>query len=129
LFQAEEEIARLPERIHMASGSGNTLHTLIQQEVLMRKKEWRWFVALAVTLVFTAEFMGAAAAEDVPRITKEDLKGRLGDPNVVIIDVRTGSDWKASDLEIKGAIREEAKKVSEWASKFDKNKTIVVYCA
>jgi len=86
-------------------------------------------VALAVTLVFTAGFIGTAAAEDVPRITKEDLKGKLGDPNVLIIDVRTGSDWKASDVKIKGAIREEAKNVSEWAPKLDKNKTIVLYCA
>jgi predicted sulfurtransferase len=95
----------------------------------MRKTGWKWFVALAVTLVFTTGFIGAAAAKDVPRMTKEDLKAKLGDPNVVIIDVRTGSDWKASDLKIKDAIREEAKNVSEWTPKLDKNKTIVLYCA
>jgi rhodanese-related sulfurtransferase len=86
-------------------------------------------MALAVTLVFTAGFIGAAAAKDVPRMTKEDLKGKLGDSNIVIIDVRTGSDWKASDVKIKGAVRKKAGKVSKWASDYDKNKTIVLYCA
>jgi predicted sulfurtransferase len=95
----------------------------------MKKRGWKLFVALAVILVFTAGFIGAAGAKDVLRMTKEDLKGKLGDPDVVIIDVRTGSDWNASDVKIKGALREEANNVSKWASKLDKNKTIVLYCA
>lgn len=84
---------------------------------------------MAAALVFTAGFMGAAAAKDVPRMTKEDLKGKLGDSNVVIIDVRTGSDWKDSDQKIKGAVRKKAEKMSNWASNYDKSKTIVLYCA
>lgn len=95
----------------------------------MRKTGWKWFVAMAVTLVFTAGFIVAASAADVPRMTKEDLKGKLGDSNVVIVDMRTGSDWKASDQKIKGAIREKAQNVSEWAPNLDKSKTIVLYCA
>jgi predicted sulfurtransferase len=95
----------------------------------MRKTGWRSFVALAVALVFTAGFVGAAAAKDVPRMTKEELKAQIDDPNVVIIDVRIGADWKASDVKIKGAIRLKSQNVSEWAPKFDKNKTIVLYCA
>ncbi len=62
-------------------------------------------------------------------MNKEDLKGRLGDPDLVIIDVRTASDWKASDSKIKGATREKSKNVAEWAPKLDKSKTIVLYCA
>jgi predicted sulfurtransferase len=95
----------------------------------MRNTTWRLIVAFTVSLVFIAGFIGATAATDVPRMDKEDLKARLGDPEVVIIDVRTARDWKASDLKIKGAIREEAGNVSEWAPKLDKNKTIVLYCA
>jgi predicted sulfurtransferase len=95
----------------------------------MRKTEWRFFLVLAVTLVFTAGFIGVAAAKDVPRITKEDLKEKLDHPSVVIIDVRAERDWKASDVMIKGATRENPKNVGEWAPNFDKNKTIVLYCA
>ena len=90
-----------------------------------------WFFAVIVA-VFLACFSGpvtVGAADDVPRITKEQLKDMLGDPNLVIIDVRTGPDWRASDTKIKGAIREKPHKVDQWAGKFDKEKTYVLYCA
>jgi rhodanese-related sulfurtransferase len=72
----------------------------------------------------------AIAAEGdmkVKLMTKDELKSRLDDPNLVIVDVRTGRDWDASELKIKGAVRAEAKKVSEL--KADQEKTLVTYCA
>ena len=80
-------------------------------------------------LVFAGAFLAAAVAKDVPRMTKEQLKEMLGSENVVVIDVRTGKDWKASDVKIKGAVREYSKAVKEWAGKLDKGKTVVLYCA
>jgi len=53
----------------------------------------------------------------------------LGNPDVVIIDVRVGKDWKDSQSKIKGAIREKPKKAKLWADKYDKGKTYVLYCA
>ena len=53
---------------------------------------WAW------GLVFAGAFLAAAVAKDVPRMTKEQLKEMLGSENVVVIDVRTGKDWKASDV-------------------------------
>lgn len=82
-------------------------------------------ISLAVIFVFSA----AAFADDVPRITKEELKGLLGNPDVVVLDVRTNSDWKSSDYKIKGAVRESKSKVSEWAEKYSKDKKLVLYCA
>ena len=61
-------------------------------------------------------------------MTKEELKEMLDDPNAVIIDVRTGRDWSASDVKIQGAIRKASREVNEWASKLDKGKTYVLYC-
>lgn len=71
----------------------------------------------------------AVAAETVPRISKEDLKAKLGSADVVIIDVRTDRDWESSDLKIKGAIRENPGIVDFWADNYPKDKTIVLYCA
>ena len=51
-----------------------------------------------------------AAAQDVQRITKEELEGKLENPDLVIIDVRSGRDWKSSEAKIKGAVREEPRK-------------------
>ncbi len=66
---------------------------------------------------------------DVPRMSADELKGRLGDPALVVIDVRQAADWEASPAKIKGAMREDYKDVSGWASNYSKDKTIVLYCA
>jgi rhodanese-related sulfurtransferase len=53
----------------------------------------------------------------------------LGNPDLVIIDVRAQKDWKESDLKIKGAVREDPETVESWANNYSKAKTIVFYCA
>jgi len=66
---------------------------------------------------------------DVVRIQVDDLKARLDDPTLVLIDVRAAGDWEGSTAKIKGALREDGDKVAQWASKYPKDKTIVLYCA
>ena len=66
---------------------------------------------------------------DAPRMTKDELKARLGNLDLLIIDARYGKDWTDSDLKIKGAIREDPKAFDSWASKYPKDKTLVFYCA
>ena len=74
--------------------------------------------------------MGAAAmAQDVPRMSKDELKDMIGNPDLVIVDVRSGRDWSSSESKITGAVREEPKKASSWADKYEKDKTFVFYCA
>lgn len=66
----------------------------------------------------------------VQRITKEELKALLNDASVVVIDVRTDWSWKESDKKIKGALREDPlADVKTWASRYPKEKRIVLYCA
>jgi predicted sulfurtransferase len=69
------------------------------------------------------------AQENVPRMTKEDLKPLVGDPNVIVIDVRSLGDWNKDTLMIKGAIREDPMDVPDWMDKYAKEKTLVFYCA
>jgi len=66
----------------------------------------------------------------VPRITKEEVKSMLGNPDVIILDVRAARDWKDSESKIKGAIREDRKgEASTWMDKYQKDKILVLYCA
>jgi hypothetical protein len=67
--------------------------------------------------------------QDVPRMTVDELKSRLNDSSLILIDVRAPGDWSTSSTKIKGAVREVLEKVEEWAPKYDKGKTIVLYCA
>ena len=73
--------------------------------------------------------VGVVSAVEAPRITKEQLKPMIGDPNVIIIDVRTAHDLSESDLKIKGAVRENAAQEQGWLNKYPKDKTIVFYCS
>jgi rhodanese-related sulfurtransferase len=70
-----------------------------------------------------------ASAADPLRITKEELKRRLGNPDIVIVDVRSGSDWTGSERKIAGAVREAPNDVGGWEKRYAKDKPLVLYCA
>jgi hypothetical protein len=74
-------------------------------------------------------FVSPLLSADAARMTKDELKALLGNPNLILLDVRTGSDWKDSDLKIQGAIREEPEQIKSWSKKYSKEKIIVLYCA
>ena len=69
-----------------------------------------------------------ASASDVPKITAEELSVRLGSPDLIVIDVRIERDWKSSTLKVKGAVWEDFQDVDTWAQRYQKDKTIVLYC-
>ena len=68
-----------------------------------------------------------ASSADAPRMTKEALKAMLGNPDLIILDVRLGNEWTESDLKIKGAVREDPENIVSWANKYSKDKTLVFY--
>ena len=85
------------------------------------------FPTMALSMTMVRVFTIQAMAGDVPRITKEELKSMLGNPDVVILDVRGSNSWKASEKKVKGAIWEDYKNVESWADKYPKDKTLVLY--
>ncbi len=95
----------------------------------MEKRRFIIFFSVAVSLAVVGVFTWAARADEVPRITKEELRNLLGNPDVIVLDVRTGASWKEDKLKIKGAVREDPKEVSSWAPKYPKDKILVFYCA
>lgn len=64
---------------------------------------------------------------EAPRISKEDLKPRLDNPDTVIIDVRR--DQKQALTKIKNAVLEDPDKVDAWAEKYSGSPFIVLYCS
>jgi rhodanese-related sulfurtransferase len=63
------------------------------------------------------------------RITTEELKQRLGNPEIAIVDVRSGSDWTGSERKIAGAVREEPNDLGGWEKRYTKDKPMILYCA
>ena len=71
----------------------------------------------------------ASAKGEALRMTKEELKDRLGASDLVILDVRAQQDWEAGEGKIRGAVREDPGAFDQWAAKYPKEKTLVLYCA
>jgi len=92
------------------------------------KRDQRLFPKWAILICFASSiFLTEALAAEVPRISKEELQAMLGNPEVIIIDVRAGGDWTAGDSKIKGALREDPSKVETWVDKYPKDKTLIFY--
>lgn len=83
-----------------------------------------YLLLLAFTLLFTLPL----AAASIPKMDKDELKNQLGSENVVVVDVRTGRDWSASEFKIKGAVRVNDGDLTALESN-DKEQTFVLYCA
>jgi rhodanese-related sulfurtransferase len=81
------------------------------------------FIVIAVWVTSTVN------AENVPRITKEQLKGMYDNSDLLILDVRSGRDWKASEFKIQAAERAAPSEFKSWAKKYPKDISIVLYCA
>ena len=101
----------------------------------MKRRAWFMFLLMFVAAVCLTG-MGkrpavktAKTAKEVQRMTTEELKARLGDADLMVIDVRTEGDWKESDQKIAGAVREDPAVLDTWAGKYPMEKTLVLYCA
>jgi hypothetical protein len=88
-------------------------------------------VLVVFAVVFAATLLWAAepGKNDVPKKSTKEVLAMLGNPNVVIIDVRAEWDWAKSKTKIKGAVREEPALVDKWAVKYAREKIIILYCA
>ncbi|MBI5578306.1 MAG: hypothetical protein HY895_04065 [Deltaproteobacteria bacterium] len=89
-----------------------------------------WVRVLLVALLAFVSYPGTGGlAAEAPRMEKEQLKTQLGNPDVVVLDVRAFTDWAMTKEKIKGAVRENPRNLEDWSGKYPKDKTIVLYCA
>jgi hypothetical protein len=90
-------------------------------------KKITYFIILPLLMLLTGISM--SEAKDVPMMTKEELKAQLDNPDIMILDVREGRDWKSSEFKIKGASRANPNDFDTWAMTYPKDKTLILYCA
>jgi rhodanese-related sulfurtransferase len=95
----------------------------------MRRVLFLSLIALALGAAGTALCAETALTIDnVPKMTIDELKGMLNSPDLVVVDVRSANDWEESGTKIKGAVRENPRKLASWLNKYPKGSTIVLYC-
>jgi rhodanese-related sulfurtransferase len=85
-------------------------------------------VILLFALMAVAMAGGMPDLDAVPRVSLEELKSRLGDPDLVIIDTRRFEDM-VPPTKIPGAIVVQYDKVDQWSDRIPKDKEIITYCA
>ena len=102
-----------------------------KQEGVMKIRKQVQYVGMAAFMlgIFTCVVPFTLRAEDAPRMDKDELKALLDNPGVIILDVRTSTDWKQSDQKIKGAVRPDTGDVDTWEKVYPKDKTLVLYCS
>ncbi len=79
-------------------------------------------------LFFCFSGSGFTVELEIDRMTKEELQSKRVDTNVVVVDTRSGRDWKSSEFKIKGAVRP-GNDIVQWAKSYDKDTVFVLYCA
>jgi len=85
--------------------------------------------ALIIGLMIFFNAHAFRSPDDVARMSVEELKQQLENPNLMIIDVRTADDWNSSTMKIKGSIREDPSEATTWMAKVPPRKILVFYCA
>ncbi len=86
-------------------------------------------VVFGSILILMGLLSSVVYSQEPPKIGKEELRTMLGNPNVLILDVRIEGEWRASEKKIQGAIRENPEEVKLWLDKYPKDKTLVFYCS
>lgn len=89
----------------------------------------RTILVIALFLAMSGYLPVSAFGAEAPRMEKDAVKARLGQSDIIVIDVRATTDWLLTREKIKGAVREEPKYFDEWYGKYPKGKVIVLYCA
>lgn len=86
------------------------------------------FIFLGImTLALLTSF--CSARNDAKRVDKDTVRSWLGQPDVLIIDVRAPQDWAGSDQKIAGAVRREPDGMATWGKTLPQGKKIVTYYA
>ncbi len=86
-------------------------------------------IVFVTVLILAGLLSSIAFSQEPPRISKEELRAMLGDPNVLIVDVRISDEWKASDKKIQGATWKNPEQIRSWLTQYPKDKTLVFYCS
>lgn len=89
------------------------------------------FVCLLALAAPVLSFGWGRAPSDaaVDKVSPEYVATRLGQPGVLVLDVRAPADWRESGTKIAGAVRRDPGAVAQWAKELPPDKELILYCA
>ena len=86
-----------------------------------------FFSVLLAGFVINVDPTDASSSGDIPFISIEELKDKLGVPSVVILDVRIPKHIATSRFKVKGAVWVNPKEIDQWIHLFSRDSTYVLY--
>lgn len=86
-------------------------------------------LALFLSLAACSALLRSDDTGKVAWTSKEELLTLLDDPTLILLDARSGKDWKRSDRKIRNAQRLDASEIDSWEGRYAPDQKIVVYCA
>ena len=89
----------------------------------------RLHIVIASAFLTLALAVAAYAGDAIARMQVGELASRLGDPALLVVDVRRSADWDRSATKIQSAKRLPFNDIESWAQDLDRGTTIVLYCA
>jgi hypothetical protein len=99
-------------------------------EANLSKGKLAFILCLTVLGAMACAALTPGKSVEAQKISKEQLLSMMGNPEVVILDVRESGSWKDSKVKIKRSVREDPEKdVQGWFDKYPKDKTLVFYCS
>ncbi len=84
-------------------------------------------VAVLLLIALAAYSAMPTTVEQVPRLTKENVKEMIGKPDVVIVDIRYIKQYEQSDKKLPGAVFVQPEDFDEFVKNQPKDKTYVLY--
>jgi hypothetical protein len=85
------------------------------------------FATALILVALTGYSAPPTTVEQVPRLTKEQVKDILGKPDVVIVDIRFIKQYEQSDRKLPGAVFVQPEDFDQFAKDHPKDKTYVLY--
>lgn len=95
----------------------------------MMKKYSRIVLVLWTCLLSAGCLKNFSSDSGTPKINRDEVKAMVGQPDVVILDVRIDEEWKKGEWKIKGAIHENPEDFKSWYAKYQKEKALILYCS
>jgi hypothetical protein len=112
------------------------MKTSINKRKQVPKVTLQYLVKKICFLIFAAGLaVGLApalsrAADDVPRMTIQELKARMDrGEKIIILDVRSGADYASSKIKISGAVRIPLDQLNVRYKELSEGNEIIIYCA
>ena len=80
------------------------------------------FCAFIIMMTFLLSFNQAHATDQAELMSIQELKAKLKDNNLLIVDVRPKSQWDKSEYKIPKAVNEDSFDVDKWAKFYSQDR-------